>query len=62
MVKQEDKKLKKKDKKHKKHKKKDCDHDLPKMTKKKGTIPVMDTQLDLDTSDSEVNEAIKRYK
>lgn len=35
--------------------------DLPKI-KKKGTAPVVDQQLDLDTSDSEVNEAVERMR
>lgn len=56
-----DEKTKKKEKcKSKKHKK-DQQYDLPKI-KKKGITPVLDTQLDLDTSDSEVNEAMERLK
>lgn len=55
-----DEKEKKKEKKHSKKHKRELS-ELPK-TKKKGITPVMDTQLDLDTSDSEVNEAMERLK
>lgn len=62
-VQEKDEKAKKKDKKSSKRRKKekDLEPELPK-TKKKGTAPVIDTQLDLDTSDSEVNEAIERMR
>ena len=60
-VQEKDEKAKKKDKKSSKRRKKDPEPELPK-TKKKGTAPTIDTQLDLDTSDSEVNEALERMR
>lgn len=62
-VQEKDEKAKKKDKKASKRRKKEneAEPELPK-TKKKGTAPTIDTQLDLDTSDSEVNEALERMR
>lgn len=59
--KQQDENMKKKDKKASRKRKKEPESELPKI-KKKGTTPVIDTQLDLDTSDSEVNEAVERMR